>query len=233
MSHTILAEEKLPFRLANEITGFILAGGQSRRMGRDKASLPWRDGTFLDHAIARMNQVTAEVFVSGAINEAKAPTLPDSIPGRGPLGGLHAALAHSKTNWILVMAVDMPLVTPDLLQFIAERCDKASLAVVPSLNPSDTSHPSDASSVLQPLCAAYHRRLRPAVEQALVGDDLSIHRLLERVSTGMMSAETKALRVIEEKELLAAGFPAQMLLNVNTPEDLKRARALARTLHVE
>jgi molybdenum cofactor guanylyltransferase len=227
-----VAEEKLPFKLRNDITGFVLAGGQSRRMGQDKASLRWGEASFLQLAVSRMRQVTSRVLISGGKEGAETPVLPDAIAGRGPLGGLHALLTHSNTDWNLVLALDMPLVSADLLRFIVDRCCEATLAVVPRLDAGKNSAAAPAS-VLQPLCAAYHRGLQPAIEQALASGDLSIHRLLERVSTGMMSAETKAVRVIDEDELLSAGFSRELLFNVNTPKDLERARALARTLHVE
>ncbi|PYX99905.1 MAG: hypothetical protein DMG64_18310 [Acidobacteria bacterium] len=76
-------------------------------------------------------------------------------------------------------------------------------------------------SRLQPLCAIYHRDLLPEIDKALSLQRSSIHRLLERLST----------RIIEEDELIAAGFVPEMFLNVNSPEDLERARAMAKTKH--
>ena len=202
-------------------------------MGRDKASLLWGESSLLEHAIGRMRQVTARVVVSGDQQHASAIAIPDMNPGCGPLGGLRTCLAHSDTDWNLVLAVDMPLASPELLRFIAERCHEAVLAAVPSVQKEENSLSASPERVLQPLCAAYHRRLLPLMDQALVSGDFSIHRLLERVSTGIMSAETKAVRVIGEDELLSAGFSREMLFNINTPEDLERARTLARTLHVK
>lgn len=211
--------------LRDNITGFILAGGRSRRMGRDKARTPWNNGTLLSHAVEDVSRVATRVFVVGALDFEDPPVsvLADSVSGGGPLGGIHAALRHSETDWNLMVAVDVPLVTAGLLGFVAGFCpSNAKLVVVPKIG-----------GKLQPLCAAYHRALLPQVENALDSGQLSIHRLLEGVGAGIVNDPCPGnMYVIEEQELLAAGFAPEMFLNVNTPEDLERAQALAKTLHV-
>lgn len=196
------------------ITGFVLAGGQSRRMGQDKAQIPWNDGTLLSHAYARLQQVASTVFVVGNLQESDAQfsVLPDIFSGLGPLAGLHSALQHTRTDWNLILAVDLPLATVGLLKFLIGFCEATQvLAVVPRVG-----------GRIQPLCTAYHRNLIHDVEPRLQAGNASVHHLLESVKS----------RIIEEQELLAAGFSSEMLLNVNTPEDLERARNLAKTLHV-
>jgi molybdopterin-guanine dinucleotide biosynthesis protein A len=83
---------------------------------------------------------------------------------------------------------------------------------------------------LQPLCAVYRRELLPELTRALGGDELSIQRLLELLSTGMM--DTKQIHKITQQEFAAQGFPPEMFSNVNTPEDLERVRRIAASLHV-
>jgi molybdopterin-guanine dinucleotide biosynthesis protein A len=190
-------------------------------MGRDKAQIEWNSGTLLSHAIAVLQGATAKVFVVGL---SQSPTLgieviADEFPARGPLGGIHAALKHTTTEWIFALAVDLPLVSSELVRFVAGACEANALAVVPRVG-----------GRLQPLCASYHRRLLPEVEHAITGDDLSVHRLLERVSAGMMERQS-ITKIIEEKDIVRHGFLAEMLANVNTPEELERARAIASKLH--
>lgn len=202
----------------DDITGFILTGGRSQRMGVDKRTIPWNGGTLLTHAVEQMALVVSKLFVVGGeqIENSRIAVVPDVFPGSGPLAGIHAALAQSNTDWNLILAVDMPLVTARLLGYIAERCGVAAmLAIVPR-----------TSGRLQPLCAGYHRDLLPEVEWVLKEDELSIHRLLERLMPGNIM-----IKIIEEPELIATGFIPEMLLNVNTPADLERARFIARTSH--
>ena len=209
----------------HDVTGFVLVGGLSRRMGRDKAHIPWAQGTLLTHSVCRLREVVANVFLVGdlTLHEAPAPVLSDALAGSGPLAGIQAALQQSATIWNLIVAVDMPLFTPALPEFILNETRGGKyLAVVPRVG-----------GKLQPLCAAYHRDLLPEIQRALAVGELSIHRLLEGLQTATMSEAPGNMYVIEEEQLRANGFPPEMLLNVNTPEDLERARKLAATLHVQ
>ncbi|PYY20457.1 MAG: hypothetical protein DMG60_00135 [Acidobacteria bacterium] len=199
--------------LPEDLTGFVLAGGVSRRMGRDKAQIPWRGGTLLTHAIEQVEGVAPKVFVVGSLgaNKLPVPVLADNLSGVGPLAGIQTALSNSSTDWNLVIAVDLPLVMAEVLNWIAGfRTRATQVAIAPRVN-----------SRLQPLCAVYHRGLLPEIDEALARQQSSIHRLLERLST----------RIIEEDELIANGFAPETFLNVNTPEDLECARAIAKTMY--
>lgn len=92
----------------------ILAGGRSRRMGRDKAQLPWRGGTLLDHLIDVLREAgVSDVHVSGRQPDGRG--IPDRHPDLGPLGGLASALPVIADGALLVVPVDLPLLDPDLL----------------------------------------------------------------------------------------------------------------------
>jgi molybdenum cofactor guanylyltransferase len=199
--------------LPDDLTGFVLAGGASHRMGRDKAKISWGRGTLLTHAIENMRRVAPEVFIVGAPSpdELPVPVLSDNFRGVGPLAGIQTALSNSSTDWNLILAVDLPLVTVEMLKWIADfRADASEIAIVPRVK-----------TRLQPLCATYHRDVLPEIDATLGKRQSSIQRLLERLST----------RIIEEDQLIANGFTPEMFLNVNTPEDLECARAIAKTIH--
>jgi molybdopterin-guanine dinucleotide biosynthesis protein A len=228
---------------ADDITGFILAGGRSRRMGTDKARIAWGRGTLLTHAVDRMRQVASKVFVVGSVESAPVRVLPDVFPESGPLGGLQAALAQTVTDWNLVLAIDLPLVPAGLLRFITEQRKDGVSAVVPLTkaagpathsrrNSDNLADPTASLDWLQPLCGLYHRRVLSDFERALSHGEYSIHRLLGRLRTAIGHNKSIGLRTIDEHELIAAGFSADMFWNVNTPADLKRARTLATTLNV-
>src|SRR5262245_18156394 len=109
--------------LPQPLTGFVLAGGKSTRMGRDKAGLSLNGRTLLETALAAAHAVADQVFILGAADlyGAFGPTIADIFPGCGPLGGIHAALSSTQTQLNLVLAVDTPFLSPRLLQYIAER----------------------------------------------------------------------------------------------------------------
>ncbi|HVF46691.1 MAG TPA: molybdenum cofactor guanylyltransferase, partial [Pyrinomonadaceae bacterium] len=139
-----------------DIDAFILVGGRSSRMGRDKATLELDGVTLVDRAAAT---ITKAFDPSSIVLVASGPEQVLSIfghehsfrfvfdvyPDRGPFGAIHAALANARTSWIFVMACDLPLVTPDLLhvlsEYLADDVD-AVASVQPDGKP-------------QPLCAFY------------------------------------------------------------------------------
>ena len=210
-------------------------------MGRDKGGIEWGGETLLTHAVKRMSEVFPSVVVLSSASSdgfsGEFPSLTDEVPNCGPLAGIHSALRHSNTDWNAFLAVDMPLVSTALLQFIAAKCDAGFLAVVPEviasdLDPSQVESKNNAGAVLQPLCAAYHRGFLSLVERALSNRELSIRRLLEHAAQGMMGMPAGAIRIIQQQELTSAGFTPEMLINVNTPADLERAKGLAERFHV-
>ena len=169
-------------------------------MGRDKALLPWGGATLLDHALARLHAVAADVHIlSGETvryRDRGLPVHPDAAPDQGPLGGLAAALAAAHPRPVLLLAVDLPFVTVALLAGLARAVRHADV-VVPVW-----------SEGAEPLCAAYGPGCRAAVEEAL--------RDGGRRMTSFWPA--LAVRRLEGPALAAYGDPARLFLNVNEPD---------------
>jgi molybdopterin-guanine dinucleotide biosynthesis protein A len=188
---------------AQNCAGFVLTGGKSTRMGRDKAFLEFEGQTLLDRALTVLTQACDHVKIVGdpvrfAKYEAET-VIADTFPGCGPLGGIHAALTHSSSDLNLILAVDMPFVSSELLSFLlATAKDNAAVVNVPRINDG-----------LQPLCAIYRRDFASIAKQALRAGKYKIDALFPTVST----------HVIEESVLEAAGFSARSFLNMNTPQD--------------
>jgi len=188
--------------------GFILAGGKSSRMGTniDKALLEFEGQTLLDRALAVTGEVCDGVRIVG--DPAKfaqyattkyGPVVADVFSGCGPLAGIHAALVHSPAELNLMLAVDMPFVSPELLAFLfAAAAANEAIVTVPR-----------AGKGLQPLCAIYRRDFASAAERALQAGKYKIDAAFSGVS----------VRMIEEAELAAAGFSERSFFNVNTPQD--------------
>jgi molybdenum cofactor guanylyltransferase len=195
--------------------GFVLAGGKSSRMGTgaDKAFLDFGGQTLLDRALAVMGTVCDCVTIVGdpakfteygssKYGSSKSRSVvADIFPGCGPLAGIHAALLHSSAELNLILAVDMPFVSSELLAFLLKTAteeDNEAIITVPR-----------TGKGLQPLCAVYRRDFSTVAEQALRAGKYKIDAAFSMVS----------VRVIEEAELAAAGFAEQSFFNVNTPQD--------------
>jgi molybdopterin-guanine dinucleotide biosynthesis protein A len=128
----------------------------------------------------------------------------DLYPGRGPLAGIHAALHSSQSEWNLVLAVDLPFLTPEFLRFLlVEARHSSAVVTVPS-----------AGSRLHPLCAVYRRQFLVPAGRALAAGRNRIDALFPELP----------VRTISEDELTAAGFHARMFRNLNTPEDWAAAQ---------
>ncbi|HYM78846.1 MAG TPA: molybdenum cofactor guanylyltransferase [Candidatus Dormibacteraeota bacterium] len=189
-----------------DVSAFVLAGGRSTRMGTDKAFILLDGRTLLARALDTARSVTADVHIVG--DPAKfapfAPVVEDVFPGCGPLAGIHAALRMSETDLNLILAVDLPFVTPALLQFLITQ---ARGAAAPTVTVPQT------SQGWQPLCAIYRRKFADAAEKALRSGRYKIDALYNPALT----------RVITEDELQSAGFSAAAFRNLNTPEELAAA----------
>jgi molybdopterin-guanine dinucleotide biosynthesis protein A len=190
----------------SQLSGFVLAGGKSTRMGQDKAALPLNGRTLLEHALAALRSVCRDVAILGKpeLYGTLAPVYEDIFPGCGPLGGIHAALSNSRTRFSLVIAVDTPFLAPEFLSYLAERAIAANATVTtPEIN-----------HYTQPLCTVYSLDFLPIAERALKAGNYKIVPLFPRDGT----------LVVREAELRRFAFAAEMFDNLNTPEDLERAR---------
>ena len=199
-------DRRVKDRIKLGVTAFVLAGGKSSRMGSDKAFLRLGDETLLSQALKLAGNVAEAVWIVGDAKKFAAfgRVVEDVYRDRGPLGGIHAALSGSTTELNLMLAVDLPFVTQKLLQYMLSRAlESGAMVTVPR-----------TGSGVQPLCAVYRRGFAEVAEQSLLEGKNKIDSLFARVETC----------VIEESELVRAGFSEQMFRNLNTPEELEKAK---------
>ena len=178
----------------------ILAGGLSRRMGRDKAALPAGDGTLIEHLARRLAPMVDETIVaggSGRHNVVGVRTVDDRFPGLGPLAGMHAGLLAARSRHVWVVGCDLPDVEPGLGAMLYALAGDVE-AVVPRV---------DAEP--QGLCALYERALAPRIEGLLVAGERRVSRLLAASNVRYLSAEE--LRVVDPE--------LRSFRNLNTPAD--------------
>ncbi len=186
-------------------TGVILIGGMSRRMGRDKLSLKIGGQTILNRVQVAVEAVCAEtIFVGQGRLDPEKFSISDLRPDRaGPLAGIEAGLTAASHPLVFVAAGDLPFLNSDLVGDILSRLQTSSAAV-----PYHSGRP-------HPLCAAYRRDLLPEVTTALDGGVRAVRQFLNDIG-GVDYVEN----------LTAYGDPTVTLMNVNSPEDLARARRI-------
>ncbi len=190
----------------DSVSGFVLAGGQSSRMGRDKAFIQLGEHTLLTHALELVRAATgsAQIVGSAAKFAAFGPVIEDIYPEQGPLAGIHAALTGTRTDLNLIVAVDMPFLEPRwLIYLVAEARTSTAIVVVPK-----------AGGTQQPLCAVYRRQFADIAERSLRCGKNKVDRLFAEVPT----------RVIEQQEVERNGFTAEMFHNINTAKDWQEAK---------
>ena len=154
---------------APRMTGFVLAGGKSTRMGRDKSLLDWHGRTLLEHMVGLLSTATDRVQVVGR------DPLPDRLRGLGPLSGIATALETSETDANLVVAVDLPLLTQDFLKYLRLQTERSNHAIVTCKIGSEF-----------PLCLGVRRSLLPEVQRRLRANQLSVHGLIEDSDAGLI-----------------------------------------------
>jgi molybdopterin-guanine dinucleotide biosynthesis protein A len=185
--------------------GFAVAGGQSERMGRDKALLPWRGVTLLEHTLRRLRETCgdARILSGPEVRYGEhGDTLVDVLAGAGPLGGVCAALEGLPAGAFgLFLAVDLPHVTSALLSRLVSLAPGFD-AVVPMTGKGP-----------EPLCAVYGRScLGPILRRLDQG---------ERKMTCFWP--DVRVRVVGEAELAEFGAPARLFRNINTSDDFAGA----------
>ena len=194
------------------VSGVVLAGGESRRLGRDKALERIGDKTLIERVVGCIAPVSAEVIVVVA-SPPKAAALPlpadvrvvsDRYPRCGSLGGIFTGLSASREPWILLVACDMPFLDPRLMRgLMAMR--RGVDAVVPCLN----GRP-------EPLHALYSKTCLEPMERMLQGGLLKIAPLFEMVR----------VRYVDERTIDRIDPHHRSFFNVNSPADVEEALGL-------
>ncbi|HKP36952.1 MAG TPA: molybdenum cofactor guanylyltransferase [Pyrinomonadaceae bacterium] len=193
-----------------DVEGFILVGGQSSRMGADKAQLVINGQSLIEIIAAKMSAVATSVSLVGDHRTDRHVTLknvPDTHPGWGALGGINAALGACRREWALIVACDLPLVTPELFHRLMSFAGDQSDAVVP-IQPDGRP---------QPLCAFYRRESCVGESKSLIEDNEHTPRAL------LAKLQTAWIEFAQLEDLRGA---ADFFLNVNTPADFAAAKRL-------
>ena len=195
-------------RQLNGVEGFILIGGASSRMGSDKAQLELGGSTFVERIAAALSSVTETVRCVGAKEDDPSGLInvPDLFPGWGALGGLHAALAATRSDWSAIVACDLPLVTRELFTRLATLRENFDAVV-----------PVQSDGRPQPLCALYR------CESCLPKAAALIEEGERRPRAVLAGVNTRWVTPSDLDDLDGAG---NFFWNINTPDDYARAQSL-------
>ena len=194
--------------LADSVRIAILAGGQSSRMGTDKALVRLDGKPIIQHVIERLQPLglplTLITNTPDAYAEFGPPMVGDVLPNNGSLGGIYTALVHSETPYTLIVGCDMPLLNADLLAYLIEQRESADIIV-----PIIADRPEN-------LHAVYHRACLPVIREQIDSGVLKVNRLLDRLT----------VHRVDEPTLRRFDPDLRSFINVNTPDDLARVAGM-------
>lgn len=195
---------------SSALSGVVLAGGRSSRLGRNKAFLDFAGQPLIARMAAMLRPLVREVIIVANEPEPYRPyadrVVADVLPGLGPLGGIYAGLLAAGGRAALFAGCDLPFVPAALFERLGREVGEADAAV------------PFANGEYEPLVAAYSRACLPAVEEAMVAG----RRRVVSFYAGVR------LAVLAEQEVRAFGDPKTLFFNINSEDDYRRAVALSR-----
>lgn len=191
------------------VTGLILSGGKSKRMGRPKAFLPYEGSTVIGHIVREIKDLFNEVFIVAneveSFEDLGVDVVKDILPHRGPLGGILSGLMTSSNHYAFVMACDMPLIDKRLVRELVSRRQDNDVVVL--------SHPQG----IEPLFGVYSKNCIKPLEESLFAGNLSVQDFLSGLKAGIYEWMPER----HDAEALPPFF------NINTPQDYSRVIARA------
>jgi molybdenum cofactor guanylyltransferase len=190
------------------VAGFILAGGESSRMGRDKALLEIAGVPMIVRTARIVESVAGSPIAVGSpeiYQRFGLHAIPDDWPGAGPLGGIATALRASETQWNLMVACDLPYLTKEWLAFLVERASNSNRdAVLPK-----------SKGGAEPLCAMYNKSCEASIW-------LALDRGVRKVTDGLAHVHIEWIEPSDWKAFDSAGL---LFKNMNEAADYEEAKA--------
>jgi molybdenum cofactor guanylyltransferase len=187
----------------SELTGIILAGGKSSRMGQEKGLVDFRGKPLIQYSIDLLSAFTDRILISSSnpcYLHFGLEMVPDDVAGQGPASGIAAALQRSGTDWNLMIACDLPFLRPELIDRLLGNSENFQ-AVAPIHN-----------GILEPLAGLYHKELAPHFATSVHAGRLALHNILADCRVNCYDASA-----------LLQQYP-QLFSNLNSATDLERHR---------
>lgn len=186
----------------SKISVAVLAGGKSRRLNQDKVYLRYRGQRLVDRAVELAAEISPQIIVIS--NQTIAGLSPgvvqtgDIFPGKGPLAGIHAALAQARTDYVAIMPVDMPFLTAGVYRQLLSRVPAQKPVVAKS------------SKGIEPLVSIWPSALIREIEKSLRAGRLGVHVYLEKIQAHIVDFSENEFNTDE-----------RVFININTADDLR------------
>jgi len=180
-----------------EITGVVLAGGESSRMGEDKSLMQFKEQALIAFSINALNPFCKEVLISSDKEKHqrfKLKTISDEYQKIGPIAGIHSALKNSETDYIIILPCDSPMVKSEFVKYLISQIKRDTRAIVPKYQ-----------DYQEPLFAIYHKNILSEIEEQIQKQDYRLTNLLKKVGADVIQVKDRSCFV-----------------NINTPEDFRK-----------
>lgn len=200
----ISVRKSIPTLDRTDLTGIIMAGGRSSRMGQEKGLIEFKGRPLIQYPIDLLLSYTDKIIISTgnpAYLKFGLEMIPDEIAGQGPSAGLAAALKNSSTAWNIVIACDLPFLESELIHMLLSNSGSCR-AVIPVYR-----------GVREPLAGLYHKELVKNFETAVYSGVLALHKILDSCEVHYVDTEH-----------LLVKYP-KMFTNFNTPGDMDLANS--------
>lgn len=186
-----------------KISGILLAGGMSERMGREKGVMKIGDLFLYQYPLKVLENLCDEIIISTCKNFYKAldfPIVCDELEGIGPIGGIYTSLKASSNDLNIVLSYDMPLVSTELLEYLITQVEDYDM-IVPALSPRRP----------EPLCAVYRKSMTGILKELVDQHIYAVHRAIP-------PARSKTIILKENMPF----YREDIFLNINQEEDLMK-----------
>jgi molybdopterin-guanine dinucleotide biosynthesis protein A len=195
------------------ITGILLAGGKSSRMGTEKGKIQLNGHELMKSPLNALEATCDNIIISTCNKSFKYPdhqVICDKIPGLGPIGGIYTSLEKSGSDLNIVLSYDMPFITADLLKYLVKHSGEY-----------DITAPSLENQLPEPLCAVYNKSTIPFIEQNIRKENYKVNALFPLV---------KFNHIIVPHDL--PFFSPYLFRNVNNPDEFEEINKLIKSQNV-
>lgn len=190
--------------IKKDITGIILAGGKSSRMGSDKGMIQLNGKRFIEHILEALIPNVSDIIIianNDNYNNLGYKVYEDIIKDHGPLGGIYTGLRNSKTENNIIVSCDIPFINSGLIKHIIKNMGRTDISV-----------PVFEGNT-EPLCAVYTKEITGKIKDLIINNELKIHNVLKHFITTEVHITNKL-----------DFYNKRLLANINTPEELKTSK---------